>query len=89
MPNSIVLTALEVEYLVVRAHLTDLAEETHPHGTPYARGHVEANGRTRDIVLAQIEMGNPRAAVGAEQTIARFDSHDALLVGVAGGSKDV
>lgn len=89
MPKTIILTALEVEYRAVRAFLTDLTEVSHPHGTIYERGTFEANGRTWDIALAQVGMGNSPAAVEAERAIAWFDPDLALFVGVAGGLKDV
>lgn len=89
MPKAVILTALEVEYRAVRAHLTELREETHRHGTVYERGQFEANGRTWDVALVQVGMGNPRAAFEAERAIAQFVPDAALFVGVAGGLKDV
>lgn len=91
MPRAVILTALPVEYLAVRACLTgEPQEEMHPEGTIYERGaFVTANGQTWDIGLVEIGAGNSGAALEAERAIAHFNPDVALFVGVAGGIKDV
>lgn len=89
MPCAVVLTALPVEYLAVRTHLSDLHEETHPKGTIYERGKFAADGQTWDVGLVEIGAGNPGAALEAERAIAYFSPDVILFVGVAGGIKDV
>jgi nucleoside phosphorylase len=89
MPCAAILTALRVEYLEVRAHLSEIHEETHPNGTIYERGKFAADGSTWDVGIVEIGAGNPGAAVQAERAIAYFNPDVILFVGVAGGIKDV
>ena len=89
MPCAVILTALSVEYLAVRVHLSDLREETHPKGTIYERGTFIVNGQTWDVGIVEIGPGNPGAALEAERAIAYFNPDVMLFVGVAGGIKDV
>jgi nucleoside phosphorylase len=89
MPCAVILTALPVEYIAVRAHLTDLREEAHPQGTVYERGRFAANGQMWDVGIVEIGAGNIRGAIEAEQAIAYFKPDVILFVGVAGGIKDV
>lgn len=88
MPKAVILTALKVEYLAVRAHLSDVIEKVHK-GTVYQRGRFETNGRTWDILLVQVGMGNERAAIETERALSYFPPDVAMFVGVAGGLKDV
>jgi nucleoside phosphorylase len=89
MPSAVVLTALTVEYLAVRTHLTDLQEETHPQGTIYERGTFIANGQKWDVGIVEVGAGNAGAAVEAERAIAYFQPNILFFVGIAGGIKDV
>lgn len=89
MPRAAILTALPVEYLAVRAHLSDLQEEIHSQGTIYERGQFAANGQVWDVGLVEIGAGNTGAALEAERAIAYFSPDVLLFVGVAGGIKDV
>ena len=89
MPRAVIFTALPVEYLAVRAHLTYLQEEIHPNGTIYERGRFTADGQTWEVGLVEIGTGNPGAALEAERAIAYFNPDVILFVGVAGGIKDV
>ena len=89
MPRAVILTALSVEYLAVRAHLTNPQEVIHPQGTVYEQGKFAANGLTWDVGLVEIGAGNPGAALEAERAITYFNPDVILFVGVAGGIKDV
>jgi nucleoside phosphorylase len=89
MPFAAILTALPVEYSAVRAHLTDLHEETHPKETIYERGKFTAGGSTWDVGIVEIGPRNPGAALETERAIAYFSPDVIIFVGVAGGIKDV
>jgi nucleoside phosphorylase len=88
-PDAVILTAIPVEYLAVRAHLSNLEEEIHPQGTIYERGNFTANGKVWEVVIGEIGAGNSAAAMGAERAINHFNPQVILFVGVAGGMKDV
>ena len=88
MPHAVILTALSIEYLAVRQHLTNLQEETHK-GTIYERGSFTAQGQDWEVGIVEIGAGNSGAAVAAERAIAYFTPDVILFVGVAGGIKDV
>ena len=89
MPCAVILTALSVEYLAVRFHLSDLQEEIHPQGTIYERGKFAQSQGVWDVGIVEIGAGNPGAAFEAERAIAHFNPDVILFVGVAGGIKDV
>jgi nucleoside phosphorylase len=85
----VILTAIPVEYQAVRAHLTDLHEETHLSGTVYERGYFASESQSWDVVIGEIGPRNPRAALETERAISHFKPILAFFVGIAGGLKDV
>ena len=88
-PRAVMLTALRVEYLAVRAHLTHPTEELHPQGTIYEQGTFSSNGQLWEVGIAEIGEGNEQAAMEVERAIQHFNPSIILFVGVAGGVKDV
>src|SRR6266536_3539694 len=67
-PCAVILTALSVEYQAVRAHLTHLCEEVHPHGTIYERGiFFPSSNQSWDIAIVEVGKGNASAAREAER----------------------
>ncbi|MEM9485302.1 MAG: 5'-methylthioadenosine/S-adenosylhomocysteine nucleosidase, partial [Cyanobacteria bacterium P01_F01_bin.116] len=91
MPNlrAVILTALRVEFEAVRAFVINSHEVEHPAGNIYEQGTFTANGRTWDIGIAEVGMGDSVAALETERVISFFDPQVILFVGVAGGIKDV
>ncbi|MDP3183567.1 MAG: 5'-methylthioadenosine/S-adenosylhomocysteine nucleosidase, partial [Desulfobaccales bacterium] len=87
--RAVILTALRVEYLAVRAHLTDPKQHTHPQGTVYEKGNFPSPAGQWEVLVAEIGQGNPDAAFETERAINYFQPDAALFVGVAGGLKDV
>jgi predicted ATP-binding protein involved in virulence/nucleoside phosphorylase len=84
--RAVILTALPVEYLAVRSHLTDLQEIFHPNGSIYERGMFTSDW---DVAIVETGAGNLRMALEVEQAIAYFQPKIVLLVGIAAGIKDV
>jgi nucleoside phosphorylase len=89
MPRAVILTALPVEYLAVRSHLSDLQEEMHAQGTIYERGKFTANGQEWQVGIVETGAGNAGAALEAERAIVYFNPDILFFVGIAGGIKDV
>jgi nucleoside phosphorylase len=89
MPRAVILTALPVEYLAVRAYLTNLQEKTHANGTVYQQGQFAVEDLSWDVGIVEIGAGNSGAAVEAERAISYFNPNVIFFVGVAGGIKDV
>lgn len=90
LPVAVILTALEVEYMAVRAHLSHLTEEIHSNGTIYERGIFRVNRQMSwQIAIVEIGAGSASAALEAERAIKHFDPSVVFFVGVAGGIKDV
>ncbi|GAB2622271.1 hypothetical protein GCM10027168_62790 [Streptomyces capparidis] len=81
----VVLTALEVEYRAVRAHVTACVDKRHDSGTLFEVGWL--NGTPWRIALAEIGDGNQGAAVLTERAIAMFRPQAVFFVGVAGALK--
>jgi nucleoside phosphorylase len=89
MPCAVILTALTVEYLAVRTHLTNLREVIHPQGTIYEQGSFAANDCEWEVGIAEVGAGNSGTAAEAERAIAYFKPDILFFVGIAGGIKDV
>ncbi len=86
---AVILTAIPVEYMAVRAYLQYPREEVHPQGTIYERGTFTSLHQVWDVVIGEVGMGGQRAAAEAERAISHFEPDVILFVGVAGGLKDV
>lgn len=69
MPHAVMLTSHPDEYRAVRAHLTQLKEETHSQGTVYELGQFSANGKTWEVAIAEIDDGSTSAALETERVI--------------------
>ncbi len=88
--KAVILTAIPVEFQAVRRHLRYVRKVVHKDtGMVYWRGMFLAKGGACEVGIAQIHMGNARAAVEAERAITSFAPRFAFFVGVAGGLKDV
>ncbi len=84
--TAVVLCALNVEYLAMRARLTGLRRREHPAGTRFEVG--ELRGTDWRVALAITGSGNVDAAVLTERAIALFGPDVVLCVGVAGSLKE-
>jgi nucleoside phosphorylase len=82
----VVLCALRVEYVAVRAYVADLQPRDHPAGTRFEVGKLARSGW--EVALAMIGSGNVGAGVLAERAVRMFDPDVLLCVGVAGALKD-
>jgi nucleoside phosphorylase len=90
MPHcAVVVTALDVEYRSVRAHLTDIIEEQHPQGNIYERGYFSSGKYSWRIGIVQTRKGDVKAGIQTERAISHFRPSIVVFVGVAGGVKDV
>lgn len=85
---AVILTALPEEYKVVRTHLSNMREEIYK-GTVCERGRFVVGEEWWEIGMVQVGIGNSQAAIIAERAIEFFHPDIVLLVGVAGGLKDV
>jgi nucleoside phosphorylase len=79
MSCAVILTALPVEYLAVRAHLQALREEVHAQGTIYERGTFGT--AEWEVGIVEVGAGNVGAALEAERAIAHFKPD--VILGVA------
>ncbi|MDT0546424.1 MULTISPECIES: hypothetical protein [Streptomyces] len=85
----VILTALEVEYRAVRAHLEELRTVAAERGSLFEVG-VFRDGHTgTSVAIHMTGPGNPGAAALVERASALFAPRALLFVGVAGGRKDV
>ena len=73
MNRAVILTAIPVEYIAVKDHLSNLQEEEHEQGTVYELGQFLDNGKSWEVGIVEIGPGNTRAAMETERAIAYFD----------------
>ncbi|OMI34263.1 effector-associated domain 2-containing protein [Streptomyces sparsogenes] len=85
----VILTALEVEYRAVRAHLEEVRTVWAERGSLFEVGVFRGGGGGRSVAIHMTGPGNPGAAVLVERAAALFSPRALLFVGVAGGRKDV
>ncbi|MEU1942028.1 hypothetical protein ABZ554_06170 [Streptomyces sp. NPDC020125] len=85
----VVLTALEVEYRAVRAHLEDPRPVDAERGALFELGAFRDGSGERTVAIHMTGPGNPGAAASVERASALFAPRAVLFVGVAGGVKDV
>lgn len=89
--KAVILTALQKEYLAVRAHLTDIKPARHEAGNIYEKGTFKQDGESGcclwEVGIAEIGPENETAALEAERAIAFFQPEIVLFVGIAGGFK--
>ncbi len=86
--RAVILTAISVEYRAVRDYLTQLREETQG-DTIYERGQFSTSRQSWDVIITEIGSGNVRGALEADRAINFFKPNVILLIGIAGGLKDV
>lgn len=87
--TAVVVTALEVEALAAKEHLRDIREDVHANGTVYLVGRFGDGPSSWRVAVVVAGAGNPTAAMELERAITHFQPQVVLLVGVAGGIKDV
>ncbi|GLV76660.1 hypothetical protein ACH4VS_24900 [Streptomyces hygroscopicus] len=85
----VVLTALEVEYRAVRAHLEEPRPAPAERGALFELGVFRDGPAERTVAIHMTGPGNPGAAASVERAAALFAPRAVLFVGVAGGVKDV
>ncbi|MEU9968819.1 phosphorylase family protein [Streptomyces malaysiensis] len=85
----VVLTALEVEYRAVRAHLEDPRPVRAERGALFELGVFRDGSAEWTVAIHMTGPGNPGAAASVERAAALFAPRALLFVGVAGGVKDV
>ncbi|MGI5151205.1 hypothetical protein ACQEVC_33395 [Plantactinospora sp. CA-294935] len=83
---AVVLTALDVEYEAVCAHLRDLRKRRHSAGTIFEVGALP--GSQVQVAVAITGEGNTVASVLAERALATFKPAVLLFVGIAGALHD-
>ena len=86
---AVILTAIRIEYLAVRAQLENLRQETHPQGTIYERGTFSWKENVWEVIIGEIGMGGPNAALESERVLNFYRPDVVFFVGIAGGIKDV
>ena len=84
----LILTPIQVEHEAVLSHLSN-SSEVIVEGNRYVIGHFTGESHTFEIVTRQTGSGDSIIAIATERAVKRFNPVVVLLVGVAGGVKDV
>ncbi|MBL7839366.1 MAG: 5'-methylthioadenosine/S-adenosylhomocysteine nucleosidase [Cyclobacteriaceae bacterium] len=84
-----ILTAIPLEYLAVRQHLTNIEERQHRKGNIYEVGIFNGLYHNWEVGIAEVGPGNSTCALQTERAIEFFNPHVVLFVGIAGGIKDL
>jgi nucleoside phosphorylase len=87
--RAIIVTALAIEFQSVCEHLEHTSEVQHKEGSIYRRGLFTTQDGCWEVLVVDAGMNNAGAAVETERALSKFEPRVALLVGVAGGLKDV
>jgi nucleoside phosphorylase len=83
------LTALGLEHAAVMGFLVSAKEVVLPTGTIVEVGELRQSSRKTRVAVVQGGQGNSAAAAAGQEIIAHFRPKIVLMVGVAGGIKDV
>jgi nucleoside phosphorylase len=86
--RAVILTALSLETTAILGYLKDIAERR-VRGTLFTFGKFQSGSSIWDVTVAELGAGNSAPAAIGERALTAFKPHVALLVGVAGGVKDV
>jgi nucleoside phosphorylase len=84
----LILTAIGIERQAVLEHIADAHLDTHPSGTIYTLGRFD-EGVGWDVAIVEMGAGNSRAAIEATRGCEYIHPDVVVMVGVAGGLKDV
>ncbi|MFN0037815.1 MAG: hypothetical protein ACKVUS_22355 [Saprospiraceae bacterium] len=85
----LILTPLALEYAAVAQHLTGKRETIFKDQAAYEVGSFVGKHHTYKVVLREPGMKNVDMALASEKAIQSFKPQIALLIGIAGGVKDV
>lgn len=91
-PTAVILTTFDAESIAVAAHFVEPPRERRTvdvRGTLYEVGTVSTASRPWSLALAEMGPGNTTAGVELERANAHWSPDVMLLVGVAGGLKDL
>lgn len=84
----LILTPIPVEHEAVIAHLKDTTEEI-VEGSRYVKGTFTGRHHAFEVVTQKTGSGDTSIALATQKAVRRFNPVAVLLVGVAGGIKDV
>lgn len=89
MTKILILTPLPLELTAVLHHLTALQEPEVKDQIAYEKGVFQGRHHRYEVVVAEPGMKNTEMALATERAIKRHEPQIVLLIGIAGGVKDV